>query len=171
MKLNFDIKNKKAVIEADVEKIVKKGMEQNDKNWKEKFETKHSAKKEMLEIRHKQKMEEEEQKEKKKNWFQRIEEEKRKTKELELQFELEEKRRQEEEQKRILQIKIRVSTTLGVIGSILLVTGYLLGSTSENGNSAWDGLIVIGFIALISIAFIWSGNKKKKKDKKINKTS
>ena len=37
MKFNFDAKNKKTEIEADVERIVEKGMNQYDKDWKEKF--------------------------------------------------------------------------------------------------------------------------------------
>ena len=61
MKLNIDIKNKKGSLDADVEKLVEKGMDLNDKNWKDKFETKHSAKKEIMELQHKQKMEIEEQ--------------------------------------------------------------------------------------------------------------
>ena len=32
-------------------------MEQHEKNWKDKFSTKHNAKKEILEMKHKQKME------------------------------------------------------------------------------------------------------------------
>lgn len=32
MKFNFDIKNKKAGFEADVEKLVEKGMEQHEKD-------------------------------------------------------------------------------------------------------------------------------------------
>ena len=57
MKFNFDAKNKKTEIEADVERIVQKGRNQYDKDWKEKFNIKHNAKKEMLEIKHKQNLE------------------------------------------------------------------------------------------------------------------
>ena len=57
MKLKFDFKNKKADFEANVEKIVEKGMEYHEKDWKDKFETKHNAKKEMLEMKHKQRLE------------------------------------------------------------------------------------------------------------------
>lgn len=59
MKLKFDIENKKVDLEADVEKLVEKGMEQHDKNWEEKFDLKHSAKKEIMEIKHSHKLEEE----------------------------------------------------------------------------------------------------------------
>lgn len=40
--------------EADVEKLIEKGMDNHEKNWQEK----HNAKKEILEIKHKHKMEE-----------------------------------------------------------------------------------------------------------------
>lgn len=83
MKFNFDIKNKKAGFEADVEKIVEKGMEQHEKNWFSKFDLKRKTKKEMKELKHKQKVEIEEVKQKKLNWYQRRQEEKRKNKELE----------------------------------------------------------------------------------------
>lgn len=83
MKFNFDIKNKKAGLEADVEKIVEKGMEYHERNWFEKFNAKKITKKEMQELKHKQKIEIEEVKQKKLNWYQRRQEEKRKNKELE----------------------------------------------------------------------------------------
>ena len=35
MKFNFDMKNKKVGLEADVEKIVEKGMDQKEKDWKD----------------------------------------------------------------------------------------------------------------------------------------
>lgn len=168
MKFKFDIKNQKAELEANVENLVEKGIEQHDKNWKDKFNTKHHAKKEMLELKHKQKIEMEERSEKKKNWFQKIEEEKRKTKELELQLKIEEEKRLEEEQKRIIIAKTRVTTLLGIIGSILLIIGYSLGSASKNGDSGWDSFLVVGFLVLISIPFIWK-EKKTKKDQKRRK--
>ena len=69
MKLNIDIKNKKGSIDADVEKLVEKGMDLNEKDWKDKFNTRHAAKKEMLELQHKQKIEIEEQNKSKKIGF------------------------------------------------------------------------------------------------------
>ena len=66
MKFNFDIKNKKAGFEADVEKIVEKGMDQHEKSWFSKFNLKREKKKEMLELKHKQRIEIEEAKIKKK---------------------------------------------------------------------------------------------------------
>lgn len=85
MKFNFDIANKKAEVEVEAERLVEKGMEQHEKNWKNKFSTKHKAKKEIKELEHKQKVEFENIKQKKINWYQRMQEEKRKNKELEFQ--------------------------------------------------------------------------------------
>ena len=57
MKFSLNLEKKNASVDLDVERLVEKGMEQNDKNWKDKFDAKHKAKKEILEIKHKQKME------------------------------------------------------------------------------------------------------------------
>lgn len=161
MKLKFDIKNKKGEFEADVEKIVEKGMDQHDKNWKDKFNTKHNAKKEMLEIKHKQKMEVEEKHSLKKSWIEKIQEEKRKKRELEL----EEKRRQAEEKKKVTILKIIFSVILGVVGLVMMVVGSILGAESGDPNSGWHAMSVFGFFPLLSVAFIWipfSENNKKK---------
>ena len=83
MKFNFDIKNKKAGFEADVEKLVEKGMEQHEKDWGSKFNLKQQAKKEMKELKHKQKIDMEETKQKRLNRYQRKQEEQRKNEELE----------------------------------------------------------------------------------------
>lgn len=170
MKLKFDFKNKKADIEANVEKIVEKGMEYHEKDWKDKFNTKHNAKKEMLEMKHKQKLEIEDANDKKKNWFQKISEEKRKTKELEIQLELEamriqeeEKRRLEEKEETLLKKKTRITSVLAIIGSLFLIIGYSIG---VNGG---EGFLVVGFFALISIAFIWRKGKEVKPNKKQKK--
>lgn len=79
------LKIKKGEVEAEIgaEKLIEKGMDQHEKNWKDKFNTKHNAKKEIKELKHKQKLEIEEVKQKKLNWYERRQEEKRKTKELE----------------------------------------------------------------------------------------
>ena len=162
MKLNFDIKNKKGALEADVEKLVEKGMEQHDKNWKDKFNTKHNAQKEMLEMKHKHKLELEDKNQAKKNWFQKIEEERRKTKQLEL----EELRRQEKERKKSIKVKAIISAILGIIGVLMLVVGSVLGSASGDPNSGWYMMSIVGFFPLCGIACIWgdaSNNTKKKK--------
>lgn len=164
MKINWDIKNKKGGLEADVEKLVEKGMDQHDKNWKDKFNLKHNAKKEMLEMKHKQKMEIEEKNQSKKNWFQKIEEERRKTREIEL----EEERRKEQERKKSIKIRAIVSVLLGVIGLIMMITGIILTTESGNPDSEWGMLSVLGMFPLMSIAFLWidmADNKKKKRRK------
>lgn len=164
MKLNFDIKNKKGAVETDVEKLVEKGMEQHDKNWKDKFNTKHNAKKEMLEMKHKQKMEIEEKTQTKKNWFQKIEEERRKTRELELA----EERRREEERKKSIKVRAIISVVLAIVGLIMMVTGIILTSASGNPDSEWGMLSVLGMFPWMVIAFLWidfSDDKKKKKRK------
>lgn len=45
MKFYYDAK--KAEIDADVERLVEKSLKQHEKTWKEKFDTKHKAKKEI----------------------------------------------------------------------------------------------------------------------------
>ncbi len=162
MKLNFDIKNKKAGFEADVEKIVEKGMEQHERGWKDKFNTKHNAKKEMLEIKHKQKLEIEENNQKKKSWFEKIEEEKRKTRQLEI----EQERRREEERKKSIKVKAVISFILGIIGVTMMVTGIILTSASGYPDSEWSMLTVMGILPCMSIAFLWIDNTNNKKKKR-----
>ena len=126
MKFNFDMKNKKVGLEADVEKIVEKGMDQKEKDWKDKFNTKHNANKEILEIKHQQKMEREGKNQEKKNWFQKMQEEKRRTKELELEY----KRKEEEEQMKIL--KTRIIISIACVGFFPLMIGFFcLGDNLE----------------------------------------
>ena len=99
MKFNFDIKNKKAGFEADVEKIVEKGMDQHEKNWFSKFNLKREKKKEMLELKHKQRIEIENEKQKRKNWFEKREEAKTKRKYLEQELN---KKQEAEDFKRVI---------------------------------------------------------------------
>lgn len=103
MKFNFDIKNKKAGFEADVEKIVEKGMDQHEKNWFSKFNLKREKKKEMLGLRHKQRIEIENEKQKRKNWFEKREEAKIKKKYLEQELN---KKQEEENFKRFIRYMI-----------------------------------------------------------------
>ena len=164
MKLSIDIKNKKGSLDSDVEKLVEKGMDLHEKDWKEKFDTKHAAKKEILEIQHKQKIEIEEQNKTKKNWVQKIIEENRKTKELEL----EDRRRREEEERierqKIMKMKIIFTIILGILTIILFTTGFLLGSASGNPDSGWYAIACLGFFTGLAIIFVWtSGNEPKNK--------
>ena len=163
MKLKFDIKNKKGSLESDVERLVEKGMDQHDKNWKDKFNTKHNAKKEMLEMKHRQKLEIEENNQKKKSWFEKIEEEKRKTRQLEIEIE----RRKEEERKKSIKVKAIISVLLAIVGLVMMVIGIALTSASGNPDSEWGMLTILGMFPCMSIAFLWidATDKKKKKRK------
>lgn len=163
MKVNFDIKNKKGEVEADVEKLVEKGIDYHDKNWKDKFDIKHSAKKEILELKHKQKMEKDENGKSKKSFLEKIAEEKRKTKELELaeqrrlkELELEAIKRQEELGKKNLNIIIVISFVLGLVG----IGFFIAGAITD------PGLNVIGTFMFIVIAYIWVSRISKEKSKK-----
>lgn len=69
MKLNL---KKGLEVDVGIEKLVEKGMEQHDKSWKDKFNTKHNAKKEMIEMKHKQKMEIEEKNKQKRTGFKKL---------------------------------------------------------------------------------------------------
>ena len=164
MKFGFNLEKKNATLEVDAERLIEKGMEQNDKNWKDKFNTKHNAKKEILEIKHKQKMEKEDKEQSKKNWFQKLQEEKRKLKELEL----EEKRRKEEEHRKMIKIKIIISSIMGIVGLIIMIIGIIITSLSNDPNSPWHMLIVCAVLVWFSIIFVWipefaaQDNKKKK---------
>ena len=67
MKLN--LKKIGVEAEADVEKIIEKGMDNHEKDWKDKLLTKKDAKKEMAELKHSQKVEMEELKQKRKGFL------------------------------------------------------------------------------------------------------
>ena len=164
MKLSIDMKNKKGSLDSDVEKLVEKSMDLHEKDWKDKFSTKHIAKKELLELQHKQKIEIEEQNKTKKNWIQKIIEENRKTKKLEL----EDRRIREEaeriEAKKIIKIKIIFTIILGILAIVFFTIGSLLGYASRDPNSGWYALSVLGIIIGLAISFIWlPGNESKKK--------
>lgn len=109
MKLNLRLKNKEVSIESDVERIVEKGMDNHEKDWKSKFIVKQEAKKEMQKLKHSQKVELEKVKQNKKNWLQKRTEEKIKLKEIEMA----EQRRKEKQQ--------RVNTILAVSFLMILI--------------------------------------------------
>ena len=162
MKLSIDIKNKKGSLDSDVEKLVEKGMDLHEKEWKDKFNTKHIAKKEMLELQHNQKIELKEQSKNKKNWIQKIIEENRKTKELELEYKREREEAERIERKQVIRIKIISTIILGILSIVLFVIGNLLGDASRNPNSGWYAVAILGFFTGIAIIVIWgSGNEPK----------
>lgn len=159
MKINL----KKVNIEADIEKLVEKGIDNHEKNWKDKFYVKHSAKKELMEIKHKQKVELENFNKNKKNWIQKIQEENRKAKELKLseqrklkEIELEEKRKLEEIKQKKLIIIIVFSFILCLIGICLFVAGQFID----------PALNVIGTFLFIAIGYIWLYHISKEKESK-----
>ena len=160
MKLNIDIKNKKGSLDSDVEKLIEKGMDLHEKDWKDKFNAKHTAKKEIIELQHKQKIEIEEQNKTKKNWIQKIIEENRKTKEIEL----EDRRKREEaeriERQKVIKMKIIFTIILGILTIVLFTLGSFLGYASGDPNSGWYVLFVLGICTGMAIICIWiSGNE------------
>lgn len=153
MKFIFDMENKKAEAEADVEKLVEKGMDNHEKNWKEKFSMKHKAKKEIMELKHKQNIEETEHKMKKKGFVKEIIEGINTNK----QIELEEKRKLEEEQKRLEEEKIRkeqeeikrVRKSKKSLGTTLLIGGLLITTIGFGLGTDGSGLQMIGSVGFI----------------------
>lgn len=131
MKFNFDIKHKKVGFEADVEKLVEKGMDNHEKNWEDKMQKKHNNKKELQELRHNQKIE--------------LFEKTRKKSKYEL--ELEEKRRKEEikntnkpkKEKQIIEI---ICICLILVFGLFCITGF------------HDGHIIAGIISLVQILLL-----------------
>jgi len=147
MKFKRDKKNGNTEFEFGVENLVEKGMNIHDKNWKDKFSTKHDAEKEMIELKHQQMMELEAYK---------IEEQ-RKLKELEY----EEKKMQIEIEERKRKPKIIASIILGLIGTVLMTLGYLMAAISKDPESGWYGVAGVGFMFFIAIIIIWKSNKSK----------
>ena len=162
MKVNLDIKNKKGSLEADVEKLVEKGMDNHEKDWKDKFKTKHEAKKELMEIKHKNKMEQENQKLKKKGFFERRAEEKARLKELEI----EQKRIEYEQKLAEKRKKTKISITLMVTGVILLIIGVFAGSASNDSDSPWYIFAIIGLFVSSGGILLLEGLFEPKKKKK-----
>ena len=110
----------------------------HDKNWKDKFAMKHNAKKEILELKHQQKLAN------KSNKYEEL----RKIKEIEL----EEKKMQEEAKRKRTRARIIASCILGIIGTIFVVIGLLKGAhTGENG----EPFEIVGFVFYVPIAYIW----------------
>lgn len=95
MRISFNLKSKVTSIETDLEKIVEKGIDSHNVDWKEKFITKHNARKEFQDLKHSQKLELEQLKQNKKSWIEKRAEIKRQ-KEI---LKLEEKRRKERQER------------------------------------------------------------------------
>ena len=117
--------------EADVEKLIEKGMDNHEKDWQEK----HNAKKEMLEIKHKHKMEEQRAKNNIKS-SDKIELEKAKIK---LEQEKINYERAENKSKRTIKI---VSIIMFFIYGLFCITGFK------------DSHIISAIISLIQIVLV-----------------
>lgn len=153
-------------VEGNVEKLVEKGIDNNEKGWKEKFATRHNAKKEIIEIKHSQKIELENSNNIKKNWVQKIQEESRKTKELELAEQRRLKELELEEMKLLENKKLIITIAVSIVLCLTNVVFFIVGSSSDSASN---------FVGMLMFFVVWYmlgscvSNKKKinKKDKKI----
>ncbi len=136
MKLNL----KKLGIEAegDVEGVAKKILDNHEKDWKEKFDSKHNAKKEIMELKHRHK----------------LEDEKRKiSQKIDLDLEYERKKEELEREKEKIDLEEKMKSRIK-IASIILFFIYgifcIVGFQDKHLISAIISLIQVIF-ALISI--------------------
>lgn len=145
--MRFTNKNKEREIsvEAEAEHIIEKAMDLHEKNWKEKFTIKHKAKKEMLKLKHNLKND------------MKLKEmqEGEKTRELEREDTL----RKEEEYQKMQIAQVTISILLAIIGSAIIALGCALGKASDNEESGWYALSLIGIAMLVCIKFVWKINK------------
>ena len=131
MKLNIDIKNKKGSLDSDVEKLIEKGMDLHEKDWKDKFNAKH-----------------------------KIIEENRKTKEIELEDRRKREEAERIERQKVIKMKIIFTIILGILTIVLFTLGSFLGYASGDPNSGWYVLFVLGICTGMAIICIWiSGNE------------
>lgn len=154
MKLGWSKSGKKieSSFEVDAERIAEKAMDLHEKDWKDKFVTKHKAKKDMLDIMHKQRVEMENVTKTKKNYIQKIIGENRLNKELELKYEKELEEAKIQERYKEKKLKIVLTIILGVMTMLFVIIGAFL------GNNADPSLYLIsffGFIILVPIISIW----------------
>ena len=156
MKVNIDLKNKKGSLDVNAEGIIEKGMDQHEKNWNDKFNKKHNAKKEIMELKHKQKIDNKEQDLKKKSIVREIFDgfNSKKQIEFEQQRKLEEENRkiveQSKENKKITRIKI-VSIFLFFIYGLFCITGF-------KDSHVISAIISLIQIILVSISIFASAN-------------
>lgn len=111
MKLNLKSKNKETVFEADVEKLIEKGMDISNKDWKDKLLTKSKVKKEIQELKHKEKIEFEEVKQKRKGFFDKRNEEKMKLIQMKMD---EEERKSKQKRKNVILAVIFIIILIGL---------------------------------------------------------
>ena len=166
MRLKIGNKAVSYEVETDAEKsakLIEKGMDMHDKNWKEKFNIKHNAKKDILELKHKHDLENKEQDLKKKSFVKELidginenkrikTENKLKLEEEAIRLEEERKRREEEEKKRARRERKILGIVILVVGLIITIVGYGFGSEGSGlqlvGGVGFIGCIA-GFILLV----------------------
>ncbi len=142
MKFEKDEKTGKIKGELDIEQVMMKKIELHEKNWKDKFTTKHNAKKEMLTLKRHLKNDD--------MMKEMLEEEKR-----EKEKQREEIAKKEEERKKMQKMQVLLSILLAVSGTALIAVGYAFGSSVGEGRSPWDVLLLVGLALLICIRFVW----------------
>lgn len=132
MKLNF----KKLGIEAegDVEGVAKKMLDNHEKDWKEKFDSKHNAKKEIMELKRRYK----------------LEDEKRKISEkMDLEVEYERKKEELEREKEKNNLEKKAKSRIKIASIILF---FIYGMFCIVGFQ--DEHIISAIISLIQVIFV-----------------
>ena len=147
MKLNIDLKNKKGSLVVNAEKIIEKGMDQHEKDWKDKFNTKHNAKKEIMELKHKQKIENKEQDLKKKSVVQEVFDGLNSQK----QIEFEEQQKIEEEKRKVAELA-KENKNKRTISIVSIVLFFIYGLFCITGFK--DSHIISAVVSLIQIALV-----------------
>ena len=161
MKIGLSKSDKKieGSVEADVERIAEKAMDLHEKDWKDKFITKHKAKVELTKINNNQQIEMEKIKSKRKNYIQKIIEEKRHTKELELEYQKQKEEEERKDRQKSNVVKTILSIILGIIGFPLMIIGFIAGSTSGNPDSGLYAISLVGMFIVMIIPIMWNSNK------------
>lgn len=147
MKLNIDLKNKKGSLDVNAEKIIEKGMDQHEKDWKDKFNTKHNAKKEIMELKHKQKIENKEQDLKKKSVVQEVFDGFNSQK----QIEFEEQQKIEKEKRKVAELA-KENKNKRTISIVSIVLFFIYGLFCITGFK--DSHIISAVVSLIQIALV-----------------
>lgn len=128
MKVNYDFKKKQVGVEANVEKIIEKGIDNREKNWEERI----AAKKEILQLKHQQKMELKNNKANKKTKY---------------ELKLEEQKRQEK-----LHRQHEIKKQKNIIRNISIVLIFLFAMFCSVGFK--DGYILAPIISIIQIILL-----------------
>lgn len=164
MKLIFDINKKMIDVEGNVEKLVEKGIDNSEKGWKEKFATRHNAKKELMEIKHSQKIELENSNNIRKNWVQKIQEENRKTKELELAEQRRLKELELEEMKLLENKNLIITIAASIVLCLTSVVFFIAGSPSDPASN-FVGMFLFFVVGYMLGSCVSNKKKIDKKDK------